>query len=212
MGSSTRQSGRAPGTRDAPHVSSPLVSRVPHVSSPLVSRVPHVEAFLQLGASLDETEGQDDPLRRDGRSLAVRGLHPPSPDQHAALVARGGGALCASTPETREPISVSFTPPQLSLRSGNITGERVNYFGEGRREALSPAGAMPVPAAGCELVDIFLPTSTLVARSFGTPAGPAGAVAGTPIADHGVGLDQPVLANSGLSGWPIEQITRGEHL
>ena len=66
-------------------------------------------------------------------------------------------------------------------------------------------------AAGFELVESFVPTSALAARSIETHAGPAGSVAGTPLAAYGVGVDQPVMANPRLSGWPIEKITRGEY-
>ena len=66
-------------------------------------------------------------------------------------------------------------------------------------------------AAGFELVESFVPTSTLAARSIKAPAGAAGSVAGTPLAAHGVGVDKPVMANPRLSGWPIEKITRGEY-
>ena len=214
--SSTRQSGRAPGTlEDGPHVS----------------------AFLQLGASLDDTGGQADvPLRREPadieRMLAARGLSPPPvpPEgQHAARAARGGGEG-GSTPETRLPFSGTITsalvretpvsmslgsraagvPPQLSVGRETISRERLNYFAvDGRREAPSPPAGVTLPTpGGCEVVESLVATpATLAGTSVETP----GSAAGTPLAAHGVGLDQPVLATSRLSGWSIEKIARGEY-
>ena len=225
VASSTRQSGRAPGTRDGP----------PRRAGTL-EEGPHVAAFLQLGASLDETGGQDNfPVPRDRvdieRLLAATGRSPLSlPGQHAARVARGAGAAArVSTQEMREPSSMSlgsresfasgveasfapprsFAPPQLSLRSGNISRERVNYFAAaGRREAPSPAGAVPAHAAGCEVVASLVPTETpRAATSIETTAGPAGSVAPATIA----AFDQPLLANSRLSGWSVEKIARHEY-